>query len=86
MRCDLTEGARLTATVPRLTALIEPERPTDSAADRPPPELLARPHRMVFEQPLVLASGSSLSGYELVYETYGGSMRSARMPCSSVTH
>jgi homoserine O-acetyltransferase len=30
-----------------------------------------QPSRMRFDEPLALASGASLSGYELVYETYG---------------
>ena len=30
-----------------------------------------RPQRIRFEDPLALASGAELAGYELVYETYG---------------
>ena len=33
--------------------------------------MIARPRRMSFESPLALASGATLRGYELAYETYG---------------
>ena len=32
---------------------------------------LVKPHKVHFDEELMLASGSSLNGFDLVYETYG---------------
>ena len=46
---------------------------------------IVRPQRMQFAEPLSLASGASIAGYELVYETYGA-LNAARSNAVLVCH
>ncbi|GGK03037.1 homoserine O-succinyltransferase MetX [Pseudomonas matsuisoli] len=46
---------------------------------------LVRPRTQVFEEPLALACGRSLSGYELIYETYG-ELNAARSNAVLICH
>jgi homoserine O-acetyltransferase len=60
--------------------------PLAARIEAPPQSVgVVQPQTMRFDQPLALASGASLSGYELRYETYG-SLNAARSNAVLVCH